>query len=308
MTPLALTLDMLRDGDPEAMRRYFNVLVEMAQRCIPTECDAEAVANEAMAEVLARITKDEKPLPIDMLTRLAVGRAARRAAVRLEQVQVPGQPKAAAVTPDMLRRGDPEAVRRFHRMLVQMARRYIPAQDVAESVAREATAEVLARLDCNEDPEELVVWARTAVGRAARRAIRRYKKATVRFRSRIHTKEGGQWLGSTTQHYRDQLRRIHGVIEGLPANTQRAIVATTVDGRTIESVAYELGMPASTLRNQLRRARSKFAQALSDAQKLELLGLLARQVRQAREKTSGHTTPFFRGRRSWSDSSSSVKR
>lgn len=309
MAPLVITLDMLRGGDPEVMRHYFNVLVKMARRCIPAECDAEAVAREAMAEVLSRIASDDNPLPIDMLTRMAVGRAARRAAVPLKQVSAPGPTKAEIVTPDMLRRGDPEAVRRFFRMLVAMARRYIPSQDEAESAACEAMVEVLARLAGDEEPVELVVWARTAVGRAARRAIRRYKKAPITFRSTIHTRNEDQALGSMIQHYRDQLLRIQGVVEELPPDTQRAIVAT-VEGRTIESLAIELGVPASTLRNQLRRARDKFAQTLANAQRLELLQSLARQARQAREKAPGHPPVAIRRSRSrsWRDDSSVAKR
>src|SRR5690606_37313868 len=165
-----ITLDMLRSGDPEVRRRYFELLVRMVRQYIPAEADAESVAREAMAEVLDRLANDEQPAGLKTWTRVAVSRAARRVTPQPKQASEPT--KRSAVTPDMLRSGDPEAIRRYFALLVRMARQYIPSKAEAESVAREAMVEVLARLDRHEGPVDLEVWARTAVGRAARRGCR----------------------------------------------------------------------------------------------------------------------------------------
>src|SRR5690606_40947629 len=166
------------------------------------------------------------------------------------------------LTLDMLRRGDPETIRRFSLLLVRMARRYIPSKQEAESVAREAMADMLAQLANGEEPTNLKTWVRTAVSRAARRAIRRYKRYPVEFMSRIHTGDE-QRTFSAVQNDRDQLDRIHGTMQTMPETTREAIVATAVEGRTIESVAAQLDQPAPTIRNKLLRARRKFKRVLS---------------------------------------------
>lgn len=206
--------------------------------------------------------------------------------------------RTPTLTLDMLRDGDPEATRRFLAILVRMARRYIPSQAEAESVAREALAELISKLTSTEDPDpaQFKVWTTTAVGRAARRAIRRYKKAPVEFQSRMHSDEDEQRPLSTVVGASDDLARIHEVFETLPTATQEAIVATAVDGRTIESVAAELGMPASTVRNNLHRARGKFRRQLSNAEKFEKLSNFARQVRLARQAASGDYSAHPAGR------------
>jgi RNA polymerase sigma factor (sigma-70 family) len=221
-----------------------------------------------------------------------------------------------ALTPtlilDMLRNGDPEATRQFLAILVRMARRYIPSQTEAESVASEALTELISKLtsSANPDPAEFKVWTKTAVGRAARRAINRYKKAPLQFMSRMHTDEDEQRPLSTIQRASDQLARIHEVLETMPTATQEAIVATAVDGRTIESVAAELGMPASTVRNNLLRARRKFRRVLTNAEKFERLSNFARQVRLAREAASDpHSArPDLNTGRSQSEKSSTAQR
>lgn len=283
-------LELLRRRDPVVMRHYFAEVVRMVRRCVP-EADAEAVARTAVDEVLGRIDRDDNRLSLAVGTRMAVAKAVQPVVAEAARRAVKEQ---SAITAKLLLRGDRETIRRFNDKLVCMARRYIPDKAAAESVARSAMAEILARLRSGEQPDDLDVWARTAVGRVARVSIRYYKVSSVRFRSGVHTDADDQAAASAIQHARDQLLCINeGVIESLPPTLQQAIVAIAVDGRTIKSVAAELGMPDSTLRNQLRRTRIQCQRELDAAQARERRATLGRQVRSTREQSSDQVAPRF---------------
>lgn len=192
----------------------------------------------------------------------------------------------------------------FLEVVRRRARRFFRTAAEAESAAAEAIVELLDKLEHGEQPERAKVWALTAASNSARRVLNR-QRAHVEFDSTIHHAQRQATL-SEIQRCRELLERIHQMLLRMPALTQQAIVATAVDGRTIESVARELDVEAGTLRKQLTRVRRKFTRELNGREKFERLCELARQVKQGRqglEKPHAHAGCSGRASSAQQDSS-----
>jgi RNA polymerase sigma factor (sigma-70 family) len=202
---------------------------------------------------------------------------------------------------DRFRRGDPATMAAVIKILRARARQYLRAHDEVESAVREGLAELLIKLERGERPTRVLTWVLTAGSNAARR-VRTRRTWYVPLPSEQHPKYVVS--PSSVVQSREQLETINQVIKSMPEATQRALIATIVDGRTTESVAAELEVPSGTIRKDLERARGKFRRALSNSEKYERLLEFAREVRRARETKRGHSfVPSFPRRTSLEGSS-----
>jgi RNA polymerase sigma factor (sigma-70 family) len=181
---------------------------------------------------------------------------------------------------ELLLAGDPRMAKLFLAVLRRRCQRYFRSPQEVESAAAEAIVELLTKLAGGQQPEHAKIWAITAASNAARRMLNRRRRMDE-FDSAVHFDLELTSI-SEIQRCWVLLDHVDGLLETMPETIRAAMIATAVDGRTIESVARELGVPAGTLRKSLVRTRQKFKGELSKGEKRERLLALARQARQGR--------------------------
>ena len=144
---------------------------------------------------------------------------------------------------------------------------------------------------------------------AASNATKRRKTARrdrVPFVSTVHSPGRGT-NPSELYRQRDKLLAVDRSLARMPAATRAALLAS-VEGRRLESVAAEYGIPASTLRKNVSRARAQLERELNAADKLDLLREAARRVRRGHGAEQDHSaTPGFARPRDRSEDDSSVE-
>jgi len=196
---------------------------------------------------------------------------------------------------ELLRRRDPAMTERFLEALRRFVRIYVRVRADMESVARDALADLLEKLDRGDQPDNVVQWIWTAASNATRRHRRRRRRPTIAFVSALHTR--GVATLSEIQRARDQLGHVGRGLARMPDAMQHALIETGIEGRTARSVANELGVPAGTLRKDLSRARLQLRRELSDQEKLDRLREIARECRRKRAAEQDHPSPPFSVRR-----------
>lgn len=195
---------------------------------------------------------------------------------------------------DLLRARDPLMTQRFYAIVRRFTHKFFATPAEAESAALEAIAEMLGKLEGGADPVHERVWALTAASNAVKRLQRQRRITHEELESNLDIDLGAgtplEILGCE-----ELLSYLERELQQLTSTVRFAVIATGVDGRTIESVATELGIPAGTVRQQLSRARRRFRQDLSDREKLDLIHEVARRARREQAQGRAHLDAPLRG-------------
>ncbi|MFO7562916.1 MAG: sigma-70 family RNA polymerase sigma factor [Enhygromyxa sp.] len=194
---------------------------------------------------------------------------------------------------ELLRRRDPEMTERFLAALRHCVRVFrVRGASRIDSVARDALAELLEKLERGEEPDDVTQWIWTAASNATKRHRRRGRRAQVQvpFVSTMHTRSGAATISGIVCT-RDQLAQADRALARMPEATQQALIETALEGRTTGSVANELGVPAGTLRKDLSRARRLLRHGLSSQEQLDRLRQIAREARRESEGRPPHPSP-----------------
>jgi RNA polymerase sigma-70 factor (ECF subfamily) len=189
---------------------------------------------------------------------------------------------------ERLRAGDEEAfaelVRRYHRLMLRVARGYVRTDAVAEEVVQESWLAVLRGIERFEGRSSFKTWLlRIVANRAMTQGVKEAR--TVPFASledededspsvspeRFHPAGepgAGSWSSPPAPWPEDQLLAdetrtvIERAIEDLPPNQRAVVWMRDVEGWTSEEVQEALGITAANQRVLLHRGRQRVRAAL----------------------------------------------
>ena len=184
-----------------------------------------------------------------------------------------------------LRDGDEEAfaalVRRWHPVLVNVARRYVPTQAIAEEVAQEAWLGLLDGLGRFEGRSSLRTWLfRILINRAITRGTR--ERRTLPFSAFGEEGDGGPpeserftaegaWaeapaeLPEAVLERSETRRELLAALDTLPERQRAAVLLRDVAGLSGEEAAAALDLTPVHLRVLLHRGRGRLRETLTRA-------------------------------------------
>jgi RNA polymerase sigma-70 factor, ECF subfamily len=158
--------------------------------------------------------------------------------------------------------------RRYRGLAFAFAYHRLGRFEDAEDAAQEALVEAYRKLPHLRDPARFAAWLRRIVaGKAADVARQRREEPLA--------PEEVEAARDRSLAARDTVEvRVREALEQLPSTVRLATTLFYVDGFSYEEIAAHLGVPASTIRGRLHRARTSLRE--------ELIGVVAAGLRQAR--------------------------
>ena len=81
---------------------------------------------------------------------------------------------------------------------------------------------------------------------------------------------------------RDQLRRLHQIMNGLPTQCRRVFVARRVHEKSLAEIAVEMDLSVSTVEKHLAKAIRLFAKAIAEQEEAAFERVDSGQVRRDR--------------------------
>jgi len=142
-----------------------------------------------------------------------------------------------------------EIVRRYRTPLVAFAAAYAPS-DRAEDVVQESLAKAWAALKGSDREIALKPWLYTIVRNRALNARR-----DTRYHSELDETIDGVRRPDQIVLERDELSRAVAAIALLPDAQRKALVDSSIEGRTHDQIAAELGTSAGSVRGLIHRGR-----------------------------------------------------
>ena len=179
--------------------------------------------------------------------------------------------------------GSPEAARmlydRFARDVNRVVWRVLGADSEHDDVVQQVFANVFRNLNQVADPERLRSWVVSVTVRTVRKEIR-YRK--VRSIVQLDPEPIARASEIEDHEARALVRRVHAILDQLPANLHVAFVLRYVEGRALLEVAELCGCSLATIKRRLRRAKQGFEQhAKHDPDLAARLGPLTKETSDA---------------------------
>jgi len=167
-----------------------------------------------------------------------------------------------------------ELVHRYQRMAYALALSLVPRDDV-DDVVQEAFLRAFRNLDLLADPTRFGVWLRRITFGVAIDYVRADRSRSARLIVSDPNAQGGvatpsieptdvdlSPLGQLEQN--EVVERVLAALDRMPAKYRVPLALYHIDGLTHAKVARTLGVPESTVRSLVARARAKLARLLAD--------------------------------------------
>lgn len=146
-------------------------------------------------------------------------------------------------------------------------RRRIHDVDTADDLVQDVLARLVRERATNGGPQRIAAW----LFRAARNAIvdrHRRQAPEIPAGDLLETAAG---RGQTEEPDLDRLRAsFRGFVHALPSHSREALLLTEYEGLSQRELAERLGLPLSTVKSRVQRARAQLAAALHDCCVFEL--------------------------------------
>jgi RNA polymerase sigma-70 factor, ECF subfamily len=186
-----------------------------------------------------------------------IGRGGSRE-LDLEQLRAASDATLVARSAD----GDPDAfgvlVRRYGPLMRAYAARILGGDADAEDVVQEAVIQAWERIDDVADPDHVRAWLfRIAANKAFDRLRRRHPHQDIATLPEEHVAAAERTGPDRVVAARMQMAALAGIVQELP-DAQRAVwVMREIGGASYADIVDETGLPLSTVRGMLARARRR---------------------------------------------------
>jgi RNA polymerase sigma factor (sigma-70 family) len=184
-----------------------------------------------------------------------------------------------------------ELVRRHQRMIYALAASLVRPADI-DDVVQDAFLRAFRNLDLLADPLKFGVWLRRiAFGAAIDHVRAERSRAALSIRSSL-TAGGGDWDEPVDPMAEDPsplerleraevVQRVLSAIDRLPARYRVPLALYHIDGLSHAKVAGTLGVPESTVRSLVARARRKLSRVLAHTPEVRDMADESRAIRDA---------------------------